>query len=166
MKVNFLSDECVTTTSARYFGICDDDDKRPAYLHFSPGDGLCIAKVTNTSQIPVIFRAIDNCIDVLRDSGDMESRCDVLLECEQNLIFIELKNKLGRWKAEGIDQLEKTLQLIIDSHPEYYSSFKKKRAFVANRKHPNFQEVENETMARFYKKYKVRLEISADIKIN
>ena len=109
------------------------------------------------------FGILDNCIHVLRDNGEMDSQCDAMMTYNETIVFVELKNKRKDWKSEGIDQIEATLIRFIDNHTKYYYGFKKKKAFVANRKHPNFHEIENETMARFFGKYKIRLDIQAEI---
>ena len=75
---------------------------------------------------------IDNCIDILRNNGDMDNRCDAMLSYESNLLFIELKNKRDSWKAEGLEQVEATIQRMLEQNEKYYYNFKKRKAIVAN----------------------------------
>ena len=95
----------------------------------------------------------------------MDSRCDVMLTCTDSLILVELKNKASDWKSSGIDQIEATLIRLIENHGAYYYSFKKRKAYVANKRHPNFQIVENATMRRFSTEYKIWLDIQGTIKL-
>jgi len=38
-----------------------------------------------------------------------------------------------------------------------------KKAFACNKQHKHFQEIDNELNLRFFKKYKVRIDVQADI---
>lgn len=166
MKIDFLDDKCLTITRDTRFGICDDDDKQPAYVNKDVDERKWIAKIDNAQGLEVWFRAIDNCIALFREKGEMISRCDAMLTYEGTIVFIELKDKVGGWKAEGIAQIEETLRLFIENHGDYYYSFKKKRAFIANRRHPNFHVIENETMRRFSSQFGIWLGIRATIKVS
>ena len=64
----------------------------------------------------------------------MESRCDVLLQYETRLLFVELKKKRADWKSEGLGQIEITLKKMIEEMPGYYYGFKRRKAIVANPK--------------------------------
>ena len=168
MSVDFLIAECQNITNEQRFGICDDDDKTvktPAYIN-TDDDTKWIATVVNTASKEVIFTAIDNCIEILRTDGKMASRCDVMLTCGESIILVELKNKASDWKSSGIDQIEATLIQLIENHEAYYYSFKKRKAYVANKRHPSFQVLENATMRRFSTQYKIWLDIQATIKLS
>lgn len=167
MSIDFFKTACQTITNQQKFGICDDEDiseKTPAYINTND-ESRWIAVVLNEHSKDILFTAIDNCIDVFRENGEMESRCDVMLTCENSLILVELKNKASDWKASGIDQIEATLIRLIENHETYYYSFKKRKAYVANRRHPRFQVIDNEIMRRFSKEYKIWLDIQATIKV-
>lgn len=167
MSIDFFKTDCQTITNAQRFGICDDEDahvKTPAYIN-TDDESKWIAVVLNERAKEILFTAIDNCIDMFRENGDMESRCDVLLTCADNLILVELKNKNADWLSSGIDQIEATLIRLIENHKAFYYSFKKRKAYVANKRHPNFQVVENSTMRRFSTEYKIWLDIQGTIKV-
>ena len=93
----------------------------------------------------------------------MESRCDGMLTYLANVIFVELKNSGGKWITEGITQLDTTIDRYKKRHD--LKAFKKRRAVVANRRHPNFHTISNEEMQRFYSKHEVRLHVGAVINI-
>jgi hypothetical protein len=167
MKVDFLKAACQTMTNQPRFGICDDEDtnvKTPAYIN-TADESRWIALVLNPQSKNLVLTAIDNCIEVLRENGDMDSRCDVMLTSDDSLCLIELKNKVSDWKASGIEQIEATLMRLIENHETYYFSFKKRKAYVANKRHPNFQILDNALMKRFSSQYKIWLDIQATIKI-
>jgi hypothetical protein len=167
MKLDFFKTDCQTITNQQRFGICDDEDitkKTPAYVN-TDDESKWIAIVLNEHSKEILFTAIDNCIDMFRENGEMESRCDAMLTCEDSLILIELKNKVSDWKASGIDQIEATLIRLIENHETFYYSFRKRKAYVANRRHPKFQVIENATMRKFSTEYKIWLDIQATIKV-
>jgi hypothetical protein len=167
MSINFFEADCRTVTNAQRFGICDDEDinvKTPAYIN-TDNESKWIAVVLNNTSQEILFTAIDNCIDIFRENGEMESRCDVMLTCSDSLILVELKNKNADWLSSGIDQIEATLIRLIENHEAFYYSFKKRKAYVANKRHPNFHVVENATMRRFSTEYKIWLDIQGTIKL-
>mgnify|MGYP000421191526 CR=1 FL=1 len=94
MSVNFFQADCETITSAVKFGICDGENTYPAFLNFDALVEKWIAEVENEEEIEVIFTAIDNCIDILDENGETQSRCDAMMRYAENLIFIELKSSL------------------------------------------------------------------------
>jgi hypothetical protein len=167
MKVDFLKASCRTVTNEKRFGLCDDEDitvKTPAYIN-ADDESKWIAVVLNDNSKEIVFTAIDNCIDMFREDGKMESRCDVMMTSDDSLCLIELKNKGSDWKSSGIDQIESTLIRLIENHEAYYFSFKKRKAYVANKRHPSFHIVENALMRRFSTQYKIWLDIQGTIKI-
>lgn len=168
MTIDFFKTECRTVTNEQRFGICDDDDKAektPAYVNTDDANKW-IATVLNNASKEVLFTAIDNCIEVLRASGETESRCDAMLTTDELLILVELKNKVSDWKSSGIEQIESTLIQLIENNADYYYGFKKRKAYIANKRHPNFHVVENAVMRRFSTEYKIWLDIQATIKIS
>ena len=110
MPIDYFSN-CKTTSNKQEFGLCDDQPpaSNPAYI--DEIDSLkWIAKVKNKENKEINFNAIDNCIDIRRDDGTMDSRCDGLLSFENDLIFIELKERKGRgWLKKGREQLTATI---------------------------------------------------------
>jgi len=162
MKINFYNAKCQKTTKKELFGLCDDENQTPAYIEFKNTDKLN-ATVINPTQKIIIHTAIDNCIEILRENGKMDNRCDSMLTYPDNIVFVELKNKGSGWISEGIKQIEATIITFKNSHDLF--SVKHKRAFVANRRHPNFQVTDNEKAKIFWDKFRVRLNINSVINI-
>src|SRR5580700_10320823 len=104
MSIDFLLEDCSELTREKRFGICDDD-KTPAYIDAGEDEDKWIATVVNNVPKEITFRAIDNCIEILRENGEMESKCDVMMTYENNIVFLELKDKHSDWKSSGIDQI-------------------------------------------------------------
>jgi len=92
MSADFSKPECRRITIEPIFGLCDDNNKLPAYLD-SVNKALWVATVVNSKQKEITFTAIDNCIQVLRETGDIESRCDVMLTSDVCLYLVELKKQ-------------------------------------------------------------------------
>ncbi|MES2703878.1 MAG: hypothetical protein V4649_14660 [Bacteroidota bacterium] len=167
MKVNFFKPKCTQSTSEMLFGLCDKDDEKPAFINVDKSEKWIATVVNSAPPKRIQFTALDHCIDVLRENGDMDNRCDVLLEYETRLLFIELKTKRADWKSEGLGQIEATIKRMIHELPAYYYGFKKRKAVVANPKSasPAFQESDKE-LREFYKRnYKIHLQFDAEIKI-
>jgi hypothetical protein len=79
MSIDFSSIECQQQTNEAVFGICDDqNNSKPAYLNVDKPD-TWVAKVTNPTKEGITFIAVDNCIDIRRKDGSLESRCDGIL---------------------------------------------------------------------------------------
>lgn len=162
MPIDFDEKYCQSNTAAEKFGLIDNEDSTPARICFDDNEKWN-ATVVNKNAIPLIFTAIDHCIEIFRDDGNMESRCDGMLNYKDNIIFVELKNVGGGWITEGIEQLEKTIEIYKENHD--LAVLRKRRAVVANRRHPNFHTISNEIMQRFYSKHKVRLHIGGTIEV-
>lgn len=97
MSADFLKPECRRVTIETIFGICDDTNEMPAYLD-SVNKSIWIATVINNNQKEITFTAVDNCIEILRENGEMENRCDVMLTSDICLYLVELKNKVSDWR--------------------------------------------------------------------
>lgn len=163
MSADFFKQECLTITNERRFGICDGEDHAVAFTT-TDNEADWIAAVVNDKGLDIEFRAIDFCVTVLRADGNQERSCDCMLIYPNNIVFIELKNERHSWMSSGIEQLE----LTISRFNEVYKieNYKRRRAFVANRRHPNFHVIEDETKIRFRDKYKVRLDVQAKIVVS
>lgn len=98
-------------------------------------------------------------------ADNMQSRCDVMLTCDNILYLVELKNKTSDWQSTGIEQLESTIINLIKNIEPVFKNYRFRKAYVANRRHPNFHVVENAIAEKFRDKYKVRLDLQATIKI-
>ncbi|MGV6946777.1 hypothetical protein [Sphingobacterium kyonggiense] len=164
MKLDFYDAKCQSAgIDLQLFGICDDEDGKKAYVD-SDQDNKWIATVLNSRQLPITFTAIDNCIEILRDNGEMENRCDGMLTYPDNIVFIELKNqRTGGWIGDGLDQIETTIIHFKANHK--LNDIKYKRAFVANKRKIYFHVLDTERKRRFFDKYRVRIHVGGDIKI-
>jgi hypothetical protein len=164
MPIDFFNPQCQSNTTDVKFGICDDDNELPAYIDAANLNSW-IASVINDDSKEIIFTAIDKCIDFPLIDGEMQSRCDVMMTCDNCLYLIELKNKRSDWQSSGIEQLEATIINLLKTIEPVFNNYRIRKAYVANRRHPSFHVIENETMEAFRNKYKVRLDLQATIKI-
>ena len=97
------------------------------------------ATINNPKERTFQFVPIDNNIIIYKSDGkSKESTCDGMLLVEQNqiLAFIELKDTRSKGFAAALSQLENTIRLFLQNHDP--SSFKTKRAYIANIAHPQF----------------------------
>jgi len=164
MTVDFYATGCQQPDiTDEFFGLCDDENGSPAYVD-TADKSKWIAKVDNLGKISLTFTAIDNCIEILREDGHMDNRCDGMLTYPDNIIFVELKNKItGGWIKHGLDQLETTIQNYRVHHN--IETIRHKRAFLANRRRRHFHVMEQELKRRFFDTYKVRISIDGRIPI-
>lgn len=92
--IDFFKDEMPVGDAL--FGICDDEDeaaKTPAYVDAdAKHKEEWTAVVTNRSGKIISFIAVDNKIEIRRENGQMENRCDAMLHNDEYIIFIELKD--------------------------------------------------------------------------
>ncbi len=94
MPVNFFQNQCRTESNKLKFGLCDGPPSTGDHAHIDEDKSeVWLAIVNNPDGNIVFFYAIDNCVEIFRSDGNMESRCDgILLYREENhLIFVELK---------------------------------------------------------------------------
>jgi Holliday junction resolvase-like predicted endonuclease len=164
MNVDFFKTDCQITTSEKKFGLYDAEDKSPVIIKLTDEDSWN-AKVLNNAGKNILFTAIDNCIEILKINGDMDSRCDCMLSFDSTLIFVELKNKRESWQAEGLAQIENTAIRMLTEISNHYYSFKKRKAVVANRKNqfPSFHDSNAEQRQYFKSKYNMRIQFEAEI---
>ncbi|MCB9231750.1 MAG: hypothetical protein H6581_08805 [Bacteroidia bacterium] len=166
MKISFDSGPCQEpSVTAVRFGICDDKNQKPAFTSMVNSD-LWIATIKNDFAKSIIFTPIDHCIRLQKEgTKDEESTCDGMLTFDDSIFLVELKDQgTGGWISEAKSQLENTLNLMLKSDFPL-EKFRYKKAFACNRKHPQFQSIDNETNKRFFRKYGFRLDIQAEIQI-
>ncbi len=132
MPVNFFKEECKTESNNQEFGICDDPPPAtdPAYIDEN-NRSKWVAIVKNLQKREVEFYAIDHCVPIFKEDGNMESRCDGMLLYSNNLIFIELKErKKGQWFKKGREQLTITIKRFKSGND--LTSYNKIEAYVCN----------------------------------
>ncbi|WP_017294286.1 hypothetical protein [Geminocystis herdmanii] len=154
MSINFFDERCQSKTSKLKFGICDDSSlpQAPAYIDSDIANEQTkwIAIVENINAIEITFTAIDNCIEIRKANGKMDNRCDGMLTYQNNIIFVELKerdyqNKV--WIDKGDKQLRTTISNFVTNHN--LADYKSKKAYIANRKKPYFQYSHKQQMQKF-----------------
>lgn len=156
-----------TTLRDAKFGLCDDPPiagiSAPAYTDTAT-PSKWIAEIDNSVGHEVAFKAVDNCIEILRPNGDKEQRCDGLLLYDTTVIFVELKEKRDpstKWVKEGGEQLKQTIKDFRAAHGT--AGWSLKAAYLANRKQPNFQQGHQTTINTLSKATKVLFRVEATI---
>ena len=160
MSVNFFETTCQEPPLNNVlFGLCDD--KKGAKAYSNTGDSTkWVATVKNDNKKLLIFTAVDKCI--IKDNEQRgRGRCDGLLTSDEHIFFVELKDQAKDWITDSIEQLESTIQFFIESHN--INKYKHKKAFACNKQHNHFQEIDNEFNRSFFRKYKVRIDLQAEI---
>lgn len=163
-KINFFPEECRTdNVTAPLFGIIDGDSGCKAYVDYEhPADWEAVVK--NKSGKALTFVAIDNCIEILRENGEEENRCDAMLTGNGYLVFIELKNQKEDWIRRAVtEQLETTVTLFGKNHS--LEGYSKKLAYACNKRHPHFQSSKMDLMNAFRHKTGFRLVLVNEIVI-
>lgn len=168
MFVDFFNECCCTSSSKQLFGLCDDTPppSNPAYID-EANDEKWDAIIQNKIGKAVNFFAIDNCVVLLRSDGKEDKKCDGVLKYEENLVFIEIKDRRRRgsdWlfkdnKGKRSGAFEQ-LAVTIDHFKKSYdiTSFKKVEAYACNKSKPRVnvdhkvlkERFKNETGVRFY----------------
>ena len=155
-KVDFSIPSCQTTNiTASIFGISDPQDGGPAYVDYLL-PCTWVAVVDNRSGFPLNFTAVDNCVEVLRNDGEMDYRCDGLLTGGDYLIFVELKDQRGEWIQHAVEKQLMTTIRHFQANCDI-SRYKKRLAYACNKRHPQFQYSHMSMMEEFRHKTGVRL---------
>jgi len=152
------------------FGICDDLGELPAFISYDRNGDTWIARVSNPEQKWIQFLAVDKTIPLKRQDGTDAMRCDAMLlsypsYTKETIVFIELKDVIpSAWNSarkHAIEQLRET----IESFSEYHQldSYKKRLAYVANRKRPQANRAYTNDILRFRKNHRITLKFSAEI---
>lgn len=155
--INFYREECVTQNITEpKFGLIDPGEHQPARVDFGD-EALWEAVVDNRSGKPLNFIAIDNCIDIYREDGNMDNKCDGMLTGAGYIVFVELKNvEKKSWITDAVEkQLQPTIEKFIANHN--ISVYRKKFAYVCNRAQPQFKSSRMELMNDFRNRNGVRL---------
>ncbi len=123
------------------------------------------ATVKNENYRPVTFEPLDHNIDVKDENNNQYSLCDGMLYTDNNddLIFVELKDQDKDWISKDIMQLESTIKLFTANHD--YKDWKRRSAFAANSKHPQFKFSHRTEMQEFKNATHFSLRIVATINI-
>ncbi len=168
MSVDFFDNPCACSTQKERFGLCDDVaavdcPTNPAYIDENNEDDWT-ADVTNEKQRVVTFYPIDNCIDIRRDNGDMDNRCDGMLINNDELLFVELKDRDShKWIAKGREQLEVTIGNFKKAHD--IGGYKRVAAYLCNKQRPRVVVSCPNELQKFYDNTGYQLIVDRNIKI-
>jgi hypothetical protein len=148
-----------------HFGLCDDGNNTPAYTD-TADSAKWIAKVINNGRVSITFTPVDNKIIICKPgTSDKERTCDGMLTFTDSLYLAELKKERAAWITEAKEQLENTIRLLYEYNERDMASFRIKKAYVCNKKHPCFSIINNAEQKDFFRKTKFRIDIQAEIKI-
>lgn len=163
-KIDFFTPKCsVFNITTKKFGICDGENESPAFVDQEHEDSW-VAIVNNETDDPLIFTAIDHCVDFPRSKEEMDNRCDAILRGSNHLIFIELKDQRADWIQKAVNsQLQTTIDYFKENHD--LTKFQKRKAYVCNRAHPQFKFSHKELMQNFRNRNGIRLYIENRIVI-
>ncbi len=159
MSINFQVELCQEKISHSIFGLCDEHAGEKAYTNTHDTEKW-IATVHNNRNKDLIFTAVDKCV-IKENEHAGRGRCDGLLTSDEHIFFIELKNQAKSWITNAIEQLESTIIFFVESND--INIYKHKKAYACNKQHKHFQEIDNELNLRFFRQYKVRIDVQADI---
>lgn len=151
MSINFNVADCKTFSDRKIFGLCDNPSpaKNPAFIDEENGE-IWIAVVENEYRYETVFTAIDNCIEINRNDGTMDKRCDGMLTYNSSVIFVELKERgaLGNnWVKDAEQQLRTSISYFEAT--DEAKDYKGKKAYIANKEHPKFKESQIRRMEQF-----------------
>lgn len=141
--IDFFDEGNKQSTKREQFGLCDDDNKQPAYIDIdiSNKEAKWIGIVINADKKEVLFYPVDNCIKLIRPDGLMAQRCEGILRSDSNtLIFTELKDRKvlpAVWLKEAESQIIETLTSFLNT---YKSNNYKIKAWISNKQltNPNY----------------------------
>jgi len=174
--VNFFTGQCADgspsddVTTAAEFGLCDDvnppgQPKTRAYLDEND-PAKWVARVLNAPRDEVTFKGVDNCILIERpvpvgQQPELESSCDGILLYENNIVFVELKDRRRDLLKKPVEQVQATIQAFKDAHD--LTAYASRRAFIVNKAHPHFNEGRNQRANSFFTESGVVLRSEATI---
>lgn len=163
MKINFLAQKhACQYTSKKCFGIIDPI---PARID-EDNPNQWIARVNNPRQYKVKFVPVDKAMDIKDEHGQEKSSCEGILfyphPYHSTIIFLELK-EVRRGTSGGKGQLISTIELFAENHD--LSSYRRKQAYIANRKHPHFKISRRTECQEFLQRYGVRLFLQSEINL-
>lgn len=173
MSLNFFDENYVREIcSISEFGLCDgnNEKKEPAYICCKKEEKESWgAIIINTNCVEITFLPVDNNISIIQENGNMAKRCDGILfvhrEDLKSISFVELKERTDKqnktWRKDGVEQLISTITAFSTHHN--INEYSLRRAFVCNRKRPNYAYSNREELSAFREHYNVSLYIQPSI---
>ncbi len=132
MKIDFFGQSCNENLNDHRFGIIDP---RPAETS-RVDEGRWLITVENPQRKEIEFVAIDKCFQLRDAAGNEVSLCECLLRYQNNIDFVELKDRDKHWFEGGISQIISTVGIFVNYHD--LKQFKRIRAFVGNKRRGQF----------------------------
>lgn len=163
--MNFLLSDCQSGPYNQHtFGICDPQDSAKAFVDIEIGNSnRWTATVNNPHQKSVIFTAVDKCI-IKDNEHEARGRCDAMLNTENLLFLVELKDKKRSRSGGAIEQLESTVRFLMQTHTaEELKQYQHKKVFVCNRRARPFVVLDNDLQKKFHQKYGFKIDVQATI---
>lgn len=120
MPVDFFSAHH-TQSNQDEFGLCDDPApaKNPSYISQNNTDQW-IGIVKNPTNLSADFYGLDHSLKIplpIPNAHHIESLCDGMLHYENNLLFVELKERESSgWVGKATDQLINSIRLFSENH--------------------------------------------------
>jgi hypothetical protein len=112
MPIDFFQNTCKTESKNNEFGLCDDIPNQKAYID-EDNSGKWIGIVKNPESKKILFYGIDNCANIRKANGNLESTCDGVLKESSYLVFVELKEATRKgWFGEGREQITNTINIF------------------------------------------------------
>ncbi len=139
-----------------HFGIIDRETEPYARTTTDHADDPWDAVVNNQSNKNLHFIPIDKNI-VKREKGNKKKSCDGMLYKIDNsfLAFVEIKNRKKSDFKHAKEQLASTINEFVAIHDP--KVFRKREAYIADHRHPNFQYSHKSEMNEFRSKFGFRL---------
>lgn len=139
-----------------HFGIVDREAEPYARTTMDHTDDPWDANVENPSAHMLHFIPIDRNI-VIKKNGNQVSLSEGLLHKIDNsfLAFVEIKNRKKSDFKHAKEQLASTINEFVAIHDP--KKYKKREAYIADHRHPNFQYSHKSEMNEFRSKFGFRL---------
>ncbi|MBR4327959.1 MAG: hypothetical protein IKP73_20775 [Bacteroidales bacterium] len=174
-RIDFFEEQNKQTANHKEFGLRDDRINQPAYIDVNLSNKEeWLGTVNNYQSKEVAFHPVDNCVELKREDGSMDSRCEGILRYDDNnLIFTELKDgktkncKTG-WREKAEEQIITTLTYFFDN---YQKDMFKIKAWIGNKNvtHQNYYQqalaFRERTKKIFLLKHGINLSIDSKITI-
>ncbi len=139
LATDYFKNENKQSTKITEFGLCDDNDKKPAYIN-ADNKGKWIGIIENNQGLEIAFYPVDNCIVVKRKDDSNARRCEGILSYDniRNIIFVELKDRKlvpSEWIKDADEQIKETMLFFFENHSK--NEFEKVRAWICNKQLTN-----------------------------
>lgn len=153
-----------STSKKDIFGLCDDAPpaRNPAYID-EIDESKWIGVINNPHSKSVGFYGIDHCLVWRTGKGEETChQCDGLLHYDNELLFVELKDRQYRgWVKTGCEQLIATIKYI--NKTSSFKNFCSVKAYICNKQRPHFNANYNCHIQEFKDKTGLELNIMREI---